>query len=196
VSVVANTSKDTVVRGTKFADESKNAMIIIEDFSKRIIQIIDLIDGISFQTNLLALNASVEAVRAGEAGKGFAVVANEVSNLARNSANSSKQIKSLIITSDSHVKQGVNLAFETSKALLEIFELSNQVLELIEQVDEITKIQSRGVDDVNDVMNMLEVDTRANHQIAQKTLEVAELLDRETINLNDAVNQFKITKQY
>jgi methyl-accepting chemotaxis protein len=192
VSTIARASKDKVARGGEISNASKSAMDTIEGFSKEIIKITEVIEGITFQTNLLALNASVEAVRAGEAGKGFSVVADEVRNLAKNSGTSSKQIRELIVTSNKKISDGAELVEETRTTLIELLGFVNNVLKLIEEIEDSTQEQSNGIDDINNAMLMLGEGTQANTALAQEAFIMADTLRNEANNLINTVQRFKI----
>ncbi len=178
--------------------ETVSAMSAIEASSKRISQIISVIDEIAFQTNLLALNAGVEAARAGEAGRGFAVVASEVRALAQRSSEAAKEIKTLILASSHHVESGVDLVSRTGEALQEIVARVEQISGLVSEISASTQEQSSGLGQVNTAVNqmdqvtqqnaaMVEQSTAASHSLASEAGELAELVGH--FNIGDNVAQ-------
>jgi methyl-accepting chemotaxis protein len=192
VASLAKSSKDAVLKGAGVTQNAKKAMDEISVSAQAIMQIIDVIDDITFQTNLLALNASIEAARAGEAGKGFAVVAEEVRNLAKNSGSSSNQIKQLITVSNGHVKEGVVLVDNTAKTFEEIIKFVDQVSELVESIARSSQEQSIGVESINIAMSKLDQGTQENAALAQESRALADSLHMEASRLIENMNQFKI----
>jgi methyl-accepting chemotaxis protein len=165
------------------------AMGEIEGSSRKIAQIIGVIDEIAFQTNLLALNAGVEAARAGEAGRGFAVVASEVRALAQRSSDAAKEIKTLILASTQQVESGVELVNETGKALQKIVVKVAEISSLVSEISASTQEQSSGLAQVNTAVNqmdqvtqqnaaMVEESTAASHSLAKEASELAELASK------------------
>ncbi|KQQ46115.1 chemotaxis protein [Rhizobium sp. Leaf311] len=168
------------------------AMEQIEKSSSEISNIISVIDEIAFQTNLLALNAGVEAARAGEAGKGFAVVAQEVRELAQRSASAAKDIKALIMTSNSHVQDGVQLVGETGKALetivTEVQEINRHVVAIVDAAQE----QSSGLQQINTAVNQMDQETQKNAAMVEEQTAASHSLAREAESLNQLLAQFKL----
>jgi methyl-accepting chemotaxis protein len=165
------------------------AMGEIEGSSRKIAQIIGVIDEIAFQTNLLALNAGVEAARAGEAGRGFAVVASEVRALAQRSSDAAKEIKTLILASSQQVESGVDLVNRTGEALQKIVTKVAEISGLVSEISASTQEQSSGLAQVNTAVNqmdqvtqqnaaMVEQSTAASHSLAKEATELAELAGR------------------
>ncbi|WP_158745350.1 methyl-accepting chemotaxis protein [Acidisphaera sp. L21] len=170
------------------------AMGNIESSSRQIGQIIGVIDEIAFQTNLLALNAGVEAARAGDAGRGFAVVASEVRSLAQRSAEAAKEIKTLIMTSDNQVKEGVRLVSETGDALNRIV---NHVVEITEVVGEIAGSaheQAGGLAQVNTAVNQMDQVTQQNAAMVEESTAAAHGLTQETDQLGQLIGRFQVTQ--
>jgi methyl-accepting chemotaxis protein len=192
VSSFARTSKEKVVRGSEISDSSKAAMDTIQNFSKEVIKIIEVMDGITFQTNLLALNASVEAVRAGDAGKGFSVVADEVRKLAKNSGTSSKKIRELIVTSNRKITDGAELVEETQTTLNELLNFVDTVLTLVESIENSTKEQSNGIQTIKNEMVILNEGTSTNISLVYDALITADILRNESKTLIDSIHKFKI----
>ncbi len=162
--------------------------------SKRIADIIGVIDGIAFQTNILALNAAVEAARAGEQGRGFAVVASEVRSLAGRSAEAAKEIKSLIGSSVEKVELGAQQVNDASASMGAIVEQVQRVTQLIGEVSSATSEQSTGVGQVSDAVSQLDQVTQQNAALVEESAAAADSLKNQSISLADAVSVFKIRR--
>jgi methyl-accepting chemotaxis protein len=185
-------AKETTEKSGKVVREAVSAMGRIEQASREISQIINVIDEIAFQTNLLALNAGVEAARAGEAGKGFAVVAQEVRELAQRSANAAKDIKALITKSGSEVSQGVTLVQKTGEALDEIESRVLSINEHIHSIATAAKEQSTGLQEVNTAINQMDQVTQRNAAMVEETSASTHKLTEEAGNLMRLVSQFRV----
>ena len=168
------------------------AMTGIEKSSEEIGQIIGVIDEIAFQTNLLALNAGVEAARAGDAGKGFAVVAQEVRALAQRSAEAAKEIKALIFTSTTQVKDGVNLVGQTGEALARIVGQVAQISSLVSEIAASAQEQATGLSQVNTAVNQMDQVTQQNAAMVEETTAASHSLAQESQQLADLVARFKV----
>ncbi len=186
---VVSTAKADAEHSGKVVREAVTAMSAIETSARQISQIIGVIDEIAFQTNLLALNAGVEAARAGDAGRGFAVVASEVRALAQRSAESAREIKSLISTSSQQVDRGVELVAETGRSLERIVSQVGQIDGVVSEIAASAHEQSAGLAEVNTAINqmdqvtqqnaaMVEQSTAASHSLAQDTEALAQLTGR------------------
>ncbi|MBU0736826.1 MAG: HAMP domain-containing protein [Alphaproteobacteria bacterium] len=197
----AQDSSKMVTEARQFAEassgvvgEATSAMSRIEQASKEISQIINVIDEIAFQTNLLALNAGVEAARAGEAGKGFAVVAQEVRELAQRSATAAKDIKTLITKSSQEVRTGVDLVGSTGQALSDI---QTKVVGIASQVTSIATAaqeQSTGLAEVNMAVNQMDQMTQQNAAMVEEAAASTAKLAEETAHLRSLVARFKVQK--
>jgi methyl-accepting chemotaxis protein len=164
----------------------------IHTSSKKIVDIIGVIDGIAFQTNILALNAAVEAARAGEEGRGFAVVASEVRNLAGRSADAAKEIKSLIGASVERVELGARQVSEAGASMEEIVAQVQRVSELISEISSATAEQTTGIGQVGDAVNQLDQVTQQNAALVEESAAAAESLKQQAATLAEVVSVFKI----
>ncbi len=169
------------------------AMGAIEQSSKEITQIIDVIDGIAFQTNLLALNAGVEAARAGEAGKGFAVVANEVRALAQRSADAARDIKALIDKSTAHVGDGVSLVDETGTLLTEIVAQVGSVTAQVNEIAETAAAQATNLEQINSAVSNIDRMTQQIAAMVEEATAATRSLSSEAQRLGDLVAQFRVS---
>lgn len=189
VAVQLATNETTSSR--EVVEQTVNAMSEIERSSKKITEIIDVIDDISFQTNLLALNAGVEAARAGDAGRGFAVVAQEVRALAQRSATEAREIKVLIKQASDDVERGVSLVNETGEALLSI---GNRIREINTDIDTIVTSsheQQTGIREINCAVNSLDTVTQQNAAMVEQTNAATQNLALVAQNLLALIDKFK-----
>jgi methyl-accepting chemotaxis protein len=168
------------------------AMTEIDDSSRKMGQIIGVIDEIAYQTNLLALNAGVEAARAGEAGRGFAVVAAEVRALAQRSAEASKEIKTLIEQSTAQVKGGVSLIGETGSALDLILAQVNAVNEIVAAIADSAKEQAISLQEVNTAITQMDQFTQKNAAMVEETTAASYSLADDAAALERLVGQFRV----
>jgi len=164
----------------------------ITDSSRRIADIIGVIDGIAFQTNILALNAAVEAARAGENGRGFAVVAGEVRSLAQRSADAAKEIKALIGQSVDKVEAGAKLVGDAGKTMNDIVVQVRRVSELIAEISHSSAQQSAGIGQVGDAVNQLDQVTQQNAALVEESAAAAESLSQQAARLVEAVGVFRL----
>jgi len=185
-------AKDDAEKSSAVVREAVGAMTRIEDSSRKISQIIGVIDEIAFQTNLLALNAGVEAARAGDAGRGFAVVASEVRALAQRSAEAAKEIKTLISASTDQVTQGVELVGETGRALTRIAEQVAQINGVVSEIAASAQEQATGLHEVNTAVNQMDQVTQQNAAMVEQATAAAHSLREETDALSALIAQFRV----
>jgi methyl-accepting chemotaxis protein len=185
-------ARDVASGGGQIVQDAVAAMERIEGASRKISDIIGVIDDIAFQTNLLALNAAVEAARAGEAGKGFAVVASEVRTLAQRSGQAAKDIKGLIVSSAEQVSEGVRLVHETGKSLQDIVAASNQVAETVSMISSATAEQANGIEEMSQTVARVDEMTQQNSAMAEESAASATELLNQIDRLNTLVAAFRI----
>jgi methyl-accepting chemotaxis protein len=159
--------------GQKLASQTTESMNEINKEVNEINDSISLIDQIAFQTNILSLNAAVEAATAGEAGKGFAVVAQEVRNLASRSAEAANEIKALVQNATSKANNGKSIANEMIDGYTELNESISKTLELIQTVEDASKKQQMGIEQINDAITELDKQTQQNASVANHTKDIA-----------------------
>jgi methyl-accepting chemotaxis protein len=179
-------------QGGHAVDRAVTTMDSIKASSRKIVEIIGVIDGISFQTNILALNAAVEAARAGEQGRGFAVVAAEVRTLAQRSAAAAKEIKALIANSVAIIDNGSESVNEAGASMGHIVASVQQVNEIIERISTASTEQADGIADVNRAVGQMDDMTQQNAALVEQAAAAAESLAEQTVNLSEAVSIFKI----
>ncbi|MCB5188998.1 methyl-accepting chemotaxis protein [Methylobacillus caricis] len=167
----------------------------ITDSSRKIADIISVIDGIAFQTNILALNAAVEAARAGEQGRGFAVVASEVRNLAQRSAVAAKEIKTLIDSSVSKVEEGSRLVGDAGTTMTDIMTQVQRVASLINEISTATIEQTDGIAQVGDAIAHLDQSTQQNASLAEQSAMAADSLKEQAAHLSEVVSVFKLDRR-
>ena len=192
-TTVAETRRDAERSGEVVA-QAVRAMGEIEASSKKVGQIIGVIDDIAFQTNLLALNAGVEAARAGEAGKGFAVVASEVRALAQRSAEAAKEIKALIESSNAEVGAGVDLVGETGQALERIVGQVTAIDARVREIAASAQEQSSGLHQINSAVNQMDQVVQQNAAMVEQASAATQALQSEAQALGGRVNRFKTAK--
>ncbi|MDM9619253.1 methyl-accepting chemotaxis protein [Rhizobium sp. S96] len=192
-SVMVTEAKDDAGKSGVVVRNAVEAMGRIEQASREISQIINVIDEIAFQTNLLALNAGVEAARAGEAGKGFAVVAQEVRELAQRSATAAKDIKGLITKSGDEVQVGVKLVQATGEALSQIERRVNAINDHIHSIATAAKEQSTGLKEVNTAVNQMDQVTQQNAAMVEETSAATHKLSAEADGLVRLISRFKVS---
>jgi len=189
---LAVAASSVAVKGGTVVSEVVNTMGEINTSSKKIVDIIGVIDGIAFQTNILALNAAVEAARAGEQGRGFAVVATEVRNLAQRSAAAAKEIKSLIDDSVEKVDAGSKLVVEAGSTMDEIVDGVKRVADIMAEITAASQEQSDGIEQVNQAITQMDQVTQQNAALVEEAAAAAESLQDQARNLAQAVSVFRI----
>ncbi len=188
---VAEAARDSADSGSQIAETAVSAMSGIEESSRKITDIVGLIQEIAFQTNLLALNASVEAARAGEAGRGFAVVANEVRALAQRAAAASKDIKELIVNSDDQVKSGVELVNQAVASLGDIVTSVKRVADFVSEIADASGEQASGIDQVSSAISNMDEMTQQNAALVEETNAALSSAQTQLEDLHQAVGFFK-----
>ena len=183
---------DVAVKGGQVVGQVVDTMASIKDSSRKIADIIGVIDGIAFQTNILALNAAVEAARAGEQGRGFAVVASEVRNLAQRSAGAAKEIKALIEDSVGKVDAGGKLVDEAGKTMDEIVTSVKRVTDIMSEIAAASQEQSSGIEQVNQAITQMDDATQQNAALVEEAAAAAESLQNQAGKLAEAVSVFKL----
>ncbi|WAW93268.1 methyl-accepting chemotaxis protein [Xanthomonas citri pv. malvacearum] len=178
-------------QGGEIAGKVVETMSGIESSSKKIADIISVIDGISFQTNILALNAAVEAARAGEQGRGFAVVASEVRTLAQRSTAAAKEIKSLIDDSVQRVAEGSLLVHSAGTTMAEIVSSVQRVTDIMGEISAASQEQSTGIEQVNQTVTQMDETTQQNAALVEEATAAARALEEQALGLTEAVAVFK-----
>jgi len=178
--------------GGRVVDQVVATMADITEASRRIGDIIGVIDGIAFQTNILALNAAVEAARAGEQGRGFAVVASEVRSLAQRSAQAAHEIKALITDSTGKVESGSSLVNQAGQSMREIVTHVARVNDLIGEINSASVEQSTGINQVSDAITQLDGVTQQNASLVEQSAAAAESLKAQTEQLVQTVAVFRV----
>ncbi|WP_053197027.1 methyl-accepting chemotaxis protein [Herbaspirillum hiltneri] len=180
------------VKGGQVVSQVLDTMGSINDSSRKIVEIISVIDGIAFQTNILALNASVEAARAGEQGRGFAVVASEVRNLAQRSAVAAKEIKTLIDDSVQQVQSGNALAGQAGGTMKEIVDSVQHVERIISEITQAGREQSSGIGEINQAITQMDRMTQQNAAMVEQAASSAVKMQELATSLAQSVSAFRL----
>jgi methyl-accepting chemotaxis protein len=188
----SSATRDVADRGGQVVAQAVEAMARIEESSRKISDIIGVIDEIARQTNLLALNAAVEAARAGEAGRGFAVVASEVRSLAQRSSQAAKDIKDLITNSNGQVKEGVDLVNRAGTALTEIVESIKKVAEIVADIANASAEQAGGIEQVNKALTQMDEVTQQNSALVEENAATAKTLEHQAKAMDERVAFFRV----
>ena len=185
-------TREVADKGGAVVAQAVDAMARIEESSRKISDIISVIDEIARQTNLLALNAAVEAARAGEAGRGFAVVASEVRTLAQRSSQAAKDIKDLITNSTGQVSEGVELFNKAGASLTEIVESIKKVADIVSEIANASAEQATGIDQVNTALNQMDEVTQQNSALVEENAAAAKALQQQSIGMEEQMSFFRI----
>jgi methyl-accepting chemotaxis protein len=189
---LAGNTREVATRSGDVVAQAVKAMSRIEGSSKKIADIISVIDEIARQTNLLALNAAVEAARAGEAGRGFAVVASEVRSLAQRSAQAAKDIKDLIVNSGTQVQEGVDLVNRAGQSLGEIVASIKSVADIVSDIARASTEQAEGIDQVNKALAQMDEVTQQNSALVEENAATAKSLEQQAAAMSQQVGGFKL----
>jgi methyl-accepting chemotaxis protein len=184
-------AREQAERGGAVVQRAIGAVGEINNSSRKIADIIGVIDEIAFQTNLLALNAAVEAARAGEQGRGFAVVASEVRNLAQRSASAAKEIKGLINDSVDKVKIGSELVDESGKTLAEIMESVKKVTDIVAEIAAASEEQSAGIEQVNNAVSQMDNVTQQNAALVEEASAASKSMEQQSSTLVSQIGYFR-----
>jgi methyl-accepting chemotaxis protein len=189
---LAVSASEVAGKGGAVVSQVVDTMASINESSKKIVDIIGVIDGIAFQTNILALNAAVEAARAGEQGRGFAVVATEVRNLAQRSAAAAKEIKTLIGDSVEKVDTGAKLVDQAGATMHEIVESVRRVTDIMGEITAASQEQTSGIEQINQAITQMDEVTQQNASLVEEAAAAAESLQDQAANLAQVVSVFKL----
>jgi methyl-accepting chemotaxis protein len=189
---LAVSASEVAVKGGSVVSQVVDTMASINESSRKIVDIIGVIDGIAFQTNILALNAAVEAARAGEQGRGFAVVASEVRNLAQRSAAAAKEIKGLIGDSVEKVAAGSALVGEAGHTMEEIVASVKRVTDIMGEITSASQEQTSGIEQINQAITQMDQVTQQNAALVEEASAAAQSLQEQTDGLSQVVGMFRL----
>jgi methyl-accepting chemotaxis protein len=189
---LVNSAAQLAAKGGDVVSDVVNTMGSIKESSRKIVDIISVIDGIAFQTNILALNAAVEAARAGEQGRGFAVVAAEVRSLAQRSASAAKEIKALIVDSVEKVDAGGKLVDDAGKTMSEIVASVKRVADIMSEIAAASAEQSAGIDEINRAVIQIDGMTQQNATLVEAAATTAAGLEDQAMSLSKSVSAFEL----
>ena len=189
---LAVSASAVAAKGGQVVQQVVGTMAGIQESSRKIVDIIGVIDGIAFQTNILALNAAVEAARAGEQGRGFAVVASEVRNLAQRSAGAAKEIKELIGDSVDKVDAGGRLVDEAGQTMGQVVASVQQLASIMGEITVASREQSAGIGEINTAVTHMDTMTQQNAALVEQAAAAAESLQEQAVDLAQAVGMFRL----
>jgi methyl-accepting chemotaxis protein len=192
---LAQGASTIAIKGGEMVNQVISTMQDINDGSKKIADIISVVDAIAFQTNILALNAAVEAARAGEQGRGFAVVASEVRSLAGRSADAAKEIKSLIMSSVERVEHGSALVDQAGVTMTEVVSSIRRVTDIMGEISAASIEQSAGVTQVGEAVSQMDKVTQQNAALVEESAAAAASLEQQARHLLEAVAVFKLSSE-
>jgi methyl-accepting chemotaxis protein len=191
-NTLAATASNVAGKGGAVVAQVVDTMGAINESSKKIVDIISVIDGIAFQTNILALNAAVEAARAGEQGRGFAVVAGEVRTLAQRSATAAKEIKALINDSVGKVEDGSRLVGEAGATMHEVVQSIQRVADIMGEITAASAEQTAGIEQINTAVTQMDSVTQQNASLVEEAAAASEALQNQAVKLAELVSVFRI----
>ena len=190
-SKLAREASGVASQGGEIVGQVVQTMNAIDASSRKIEEIISVIDGIAFQTNILALNAAVEAARAGEQGRGFAVVATEVRNLAQRSSTAAREVKTLIDESVERIHTGTELAEHAGSTMQDIVNSVKRVSDMVESIASASEEQRVGIEEVNRAITQMDQVTQQNAALVEEAVGTVDILQEQAVQLNQAVGVFK-----
>jgi methyl-accepting chemotaxis protein len=191
-NLLASSASKVAIKGGDVVLQVVDTMGSINESSKKIVDIISVIDGIAFQTNILALNAAVEAARAGEQGRGFAVVASEVRNLAQRSASAAKEIKALITDSFEKVDSGSKLVAQAGSTMDEIVASVKRVTDIVAEISAASEDQIEGIEQINRSMMEIDETTKQNTEVVREATAAAESLQNQAADQAELMSVFRV----
>jgi methyl-accepting chemotaxis protein len=191
---LARGAADVAQKGGDVVNQVVSTMSAINESSKKVVDIIGVIDGIAFQTNILALNAAVEAARAGEQGRGFAVVAAEVRSLAQRSGSAAKEIKALISDSVEKVQNGSRLVENAGKTMGEVVQSVKRVTDIMGEISAASQEQSSGIEQVNQTVTQMDQVTQQNAALVEEAAAAAKSLEDQAEGLAQSITVFKLAQ--